>query len=271
MTTEEITNQITSMALLYGPKLIGAILVWIIGGWVIKVIGRVVKSALNKSGTDASLKPFLTGIVNGLLKVMLVITVLGMLGIEMTSFIAIIGALGLAIGLAMSGTLQNFAGGVVILIFKPFKVGDVLEAQGYVGSVSEIQIFNTIMKTPDNKTIIIPNGDLSTSSMINYSTEPKRRVDWTIGVGYGDDLDKAREVIKRLCDEDDRILKDPEVFIAVSALADSSVNFAVRAWVNAPDYWGVHFQLNEKVYKTFAKEGLNIPFPQMDVHLHKDA
>ncbi|MBA6390422.1 mechanosensitive ion channel [Colwellia sp. BRX10-3] len=270
MNTEEIGNQITSMAVLYGPKLIGAILVWIIGGWVIKVIGRLVKGALDKSGTDPSLKPFLTGIINGLLKVMLVITVLGMLGIEMTSFIAIIGALGLAVGLAMSGTLQNFAGGVMILIFKPFKVGDVLEAQGYTGTVSQIQIFNTIMKTPDNKTIIIPNGGLSTSSMINYSTEPKRRVDWTIGVGYGDDLDKAKEVIKRLCDEDERILKDPDVFIAVSALADSSVNFAVRAWVNAPDYWGVYFQMNEKVYKTFAKEGLNIPFPQMDVHIHKD-
>ncbi|ARD43199.1 mechanosensitive ion channel domain-containing protein [Colwellia sp. PAMC 21821] len=270
MNTEEIGNQITSMAILYGPKLIGAILVWIIGGWVIKIIGRVVKSTLNKSGTDPSLKPFLTGIVSGLLKVMLVITVLGMLGIEMTSFIAIIGALGLAIGLAMSGTLQNFAGGVMILIFKPFKVGDFIEAQGYSGSVNQIQIFNTILKSGDNKTIIIPNGGLSTSSMINYSTEPKRRVDWTIGVGYGDDLDKAKEVIKRLCDEDERILKDPDVFIAVSALADSSVNFVVRAWVIAPDYWGVYFQMNEKVYKTFAKEGLNIPFPQMDVHIHKN-
>ena len=271
MNTEEVMSQMTSMALLYGPKLIGAILVWIIGGWVINAIGRIVKSGLDKSGTDPSLKPFLSGIVNGLLKVMLVITVLGMLGIEMTSFIAIIGAVGLAVGMAMSGTLQNFAGGVMILVFKPFKVGDVIEAQGYVGSVSQIQIFNTIMKTPDNKTIIIPNGGLSTSSMINYSTEPKRRVDWTIGVAYGDDLDKAREVIKRLCDADDRILKDPEVFIAVSALADSSVNFAVRAWVNAPDYWAVYFAMNENVYKTFSQEGLNIPFPQMDVHLHKDA
>jgi len=194
-----------------------------------------------------------------------------MMGIEMTSFIAILGAAGLAVGMALSGTLQNFAGGVMILIFKPFKVGDVLQAQGFTGSVSEIQIFNTIMKTPDNKTIIIPNGGLSTSSMVNFSTEAKRRVDWTIGIAYGDDADKAREVIKRLCDEDSRILKDPEVFIAVSALADSSVNFTVRAWVNAPDYWGVHFDLNEKVYKTFAGEGLNIPFPQMDVHVHKDA
>jgi len=271
MNTEEIMNQITQMTLLYGPKLIGAIAVWIIGGWIIKVIGKGVEKALNKGGTDPSLMPFLTGIVNGLLKVMLVITVLGMLGIEMTSFIAILASVGLAVGMALSGTLQNFAGGAMILIFKPFKVGDVIEAQGYIGSVDQIQIFNTILKTPDNKTIIIPNGGLSTSSMINYSTEAKRRVDWTIGIAYGDDADKAREVIKRLCDEDPRILKDPEVFIAVSALADSSVNFAVRAWVNSADYWGVYFDLNEKVYKTFEGEGLNIPYPQMDVHLHKDA
>lgn len=271
MDTEEVIKQITEMTLHYGPKLIGAIAVWLIGGWIVKMICRGAESALKKGKTDPSLMPFLTGIVNGLLRVMLIITVLGMLGIEMTSFIAILGAAGLAVGMALSGTLQNFAGGVMILIFKPFKVGDVIEAQGYVGSVSQIQIFNTIMKTPDNKTIIIPNGGLSTSSMINYSTEATRRVDWTIGVAYGDDLDKARAVIKRLCDEDSRIKKDPEVFIAVSALADSSVNFAVRAWVNAPDYWGVYFELNEKVYKTFASEGLNIPFPQMDVHLHKDA
>jgi small conductance mechanosensitive channel len=271
MNVEEIIAQITEMTVHYGPKLIGAIAVWIIGGWIVKAIGRGVEAALKKGGTDPSLMPFLTGVVNGLLRIMLVITVLGMLGIEMTSFIAILGAAGLAVGMALSGTLQNFAGGVMILIFKPFKVGDVIEAQGYIGSVSEIQIFNTIMKTPDNKTIIVPNGGLSTSSMINYSTEAKRRVDWTIGIGYGDDVDKARAVIKRLCDEDARILKDPEVFIAVSALADSSVNFAVRAWVNAPDYWGVYFELNEKVYKTFASEGLNIPFPQMDVHIHKDA
>ena len=271
MNAEEILNQITEMTLLYGPKLIGAIVVWIIGRWIIKAIGKGVEKALQKSKTDASLMPFLLGLANGLLKVMLVITVLGMLGIEMTSFIAVLGAAGLAVGMALSGTLQNFAGGVMILIFKPFKNGDVIEAQGYIGSVSEIQIFNTILKTPDNKTIIIPNGGLSTSSMVNYSTEATRRVDWSIGIGYGDDADKAREVIKRLCDEDSRIFKDPEVFIAVSELADSSVNFAVRAWVNAADYWGVYFEMNEKVYKTFESEGLNIPYPQMDVHVHKDA
>lgn len=270
MDTEQLINQVTQIALLYGPKLLGAIAIWVIGGWIIKAISRGVEITLKKSNTDPSLIPFLLGITSGLLKVTLIITALGMLGIEMTSFIAILGAAGLAVGMALSGTLQNFAGGVMILIFKPFKNGDVIEAQGYLGTVSQVQIFNTIMKTPDNKTIIIPNGGLSTSSLINYSTEATRRVDWTIGVGYGDDVDKARAVIKRLCDEDSRILKDPEVFIAVSELADSSVNFAVRAWVNATDYWGVYFELNEKVYKTFASEGLNIPYPQMDVHVHKN-
>ncbi len=267
---QEILEQVTQLGLDYGPKVLGAIVVWIIGSWIVKAIVGVLGKAMTKTKTDPSLKPFLQGLAGGLLKVMLVITVLGMLGIEMTSFIAILGAAGLAVGMALSGTLQNFAGGVMILIFKPFKIGDVIDAQGFVGSVKEIQIFNTIMKTPDNKTIIIPNGGLSSGSMTNFSTEATRRVDWTIGVGYGDDLDKAKAVIKQLCNEDSRILKDPEVFIAVAELADSSVNFTVRAWVNAPDFWGVYFAMNENVYKTFAKEGLNIPYPQMDVHIQKD-
>ncbi|GAB1309539.1 mechanosensitive ion channel [Urechidicola sp. KH5] len=258
------------LAMTYAPKLIGAILVVIIGNWVIKFIMRQFMKVLDKGNTDDSLKPFLKGIVGMLLKVMLAISVLGMLGIEMTSFIAILGAAGLAVGMALSGTLQNFAGGVMILIFKPFKPGDYIDAQGHQGSVHEIQIFNTILKTPDNKTIIIPNGGLSTSAMVNYSAESTRRVDWTFGVAYGDDADKARSVISKLCEEDNRILKDPELFIGLSALADSSVNFAVRAWVKSEDYWGVFFEMNEKVYKTFDKEGLSIPFPQMDVHVHKE-
>ncbi len=270
MNVDDLMNQGTEIALQYGPKLIAAIAVWIIGGWIIKAIISGFSKMMDKGKTDASLKPFLKSIVGMLLKVMLVISVLGMLGIEMTSFIAILGAAGLAVGMALSGTLQNFAGGVMILIFKPFRVGDVIDAQGYIGSVNEIQIFNTILKTPDNKTIIIPNGGLSNSSMVNYSTEERRRVDWTIGIGYGDDVEAAKAHIKSLCDADDRILKDPEVFIAVSELADSSVNFAVRAWVNAADYWGVYFAMNENVYKTFGDKGLNIPFPQMDVHVHKD-
>jgi len=270
MNTEKILDQLIQIGVDYGPKLLGAIVVLIIGGWIIKGITRAFGKMMDKSKMDDSLKPFLKGLVGMLLKVMLFISALGMLGIEMTSFIAILGAVGLAVGMALSGTLQNFAGGVMILIFKPFKIGDFIEAQGYMGTVKEIQIFNTIVTTPDNKTIIIPNGGLSTSSMINYSTEEERRVDWTIGIAYGDDVDKAKVVIKKLCDADSRILKNPEVFIAVSELADSSVNFAVRAWVKAPDYWGVFFDLNENVYKTFGQEGLNIPFPQMDVHVHKN-
>ena len=270
MNTEKILDFISEKTLEYGPKLIGAILVWIIGSWIIKILLKSFSKVLDKKNTDASLKPFLKSLIGTLLKIMLVISVLSMLGIEMTSFIAILGAAGLAVGMALSGTLQNFAGGVMILIFKPFKVGDVIEAQGHLGGVSEIQIFNTILKTPDNKTIIIPNGGLSNSSMVNYSTEELRRVDWTVGIGYGDDVDKARKVIENMCNNDVRILKDPAVFIGVSELADSSVNFAVRAWVKGSDYWDVFFNLNEEIYKTFDKEGLNIPYPQMDVHVHKN-
>lgn len=268
MNSDKMILEFKELALEYGPKLIGAIIVLIIGLWVVKGLTNWIGKLLTKKEVDPSLSPFLKSIINTLLKVMLVISVLGMLGIEMTSFVAILGAAGLAVGLALSGTLQNFAGGVMILIFRPFKVGDFITAQGHSGTVREIQIFNTILKTPDNKTIIIPNGGLSTSSMVNFSTEPQRRVDWTFGIGYGDDSSKAKELLRKLCDEDERILKDPEVFIALSELGDSSVNFVVRAWVNAPDYWDVFFEMNEKVYTRFEKEGLNIPFPQMDVHVH---
>lgn len=254
----------------YGPKLIGAILVWFVGKWVINLGTNGFKRVLDKGDTDESLKPFLVSLLNTVLKVLLGISVLGMLGIEMTSFIAILGAAGLAVGMALSGTLQNFAGGVMIMIFKPFKVGDYITAQGYSGTVNEIQIFNTVLKTPDNVTIIVPNGGLSTGSLTNYSAEEQRRVDWTFGIGYGDDVDHAIQVIENLCAQDKRILKDPALFIAVSDLADSSVNLVVRAWVKSPDYWAVHFDMNKNVYKTFSKEGLNIPFPQMDVHLHKE-
>lgn len=269
MNTEQIITQINELVLNYGPKLLAAVAVWIIGSWIVKALSRSFGRMLEKRETDPSLQPFLKSLVGTLLKVLLIISVLSMLGVEMTSFIAVLGAGALAVGMALSGTLQNFAGGVMILLFKPFKVDDVVEAQGFLGKVHEIQIFNTIMKTPDNKTIIIPNGPLATSAMTNFSTEPQRRVDWTFGIGYGDDVDQAKSVIKELCDQDSRILKDPELFIAVSELADSSVNFAVRAWVNAEDYWDVYFEMNEKIYKTFDSRGLNIPFPQMDVHVHQ--
>lgn len=270
MNWENYYDKIVDLILFYGPKLVGAILVWIIGSIVIKTIVKAVEKILTNREIDVSLRPFLRGIVSSLLKVMLVISVLGMLGIEMTSFVAILGAAGLAVGMALSGTLQNFAGGVMILIFKPFKNGDVIEAQGHVGCVSEIQIFNTILKTPDNKTIIIPNGGLSNGSMVNYSSEEKRRVDWSFGIAYGDDTSKAKEVMLKLMKEDSRILTTPdEPFVAVSELGDSSVNFAVRAWVKGEDYWSVFFEMNEKIYNTFGKEGLNIPYPTMDVNVIK--
>ena len=267
-TLQKIYDNLLEIVFYYGPKLLGALFIWIVGLWVIKLIVRALQLLFDRSKTDASLKSFLLSLVSIGLKLLLGISALGMLGIEMTSFIALLGAAGLAFGMAMSGTLQNLAGGVILLIFKPFKVGDVLEAQGYTGSVKEIGIFNTIMNTPDNKTIIIPNGGLSSGSMVNYSTEPTRRVDFTLGIGYGDDYDKAKAVMEKFIAEDARILKDPAHFIGLHTLADSSVNLAVRVWVNAADYWGVYFDMNEKIYKNFGNEGLNIPFPQMDVHVH---
>jgi len=260
----------TAMIMHYGQMLVTGLLVLIIGLWIAGMVTKAVKSVMVKRGFDPALQSFLGSMLGITLKVLVVVSALGTLGVEMTSFVAILGAAGLAVGLALSGTLQNFAGGVMILIFKPFKVGDVIQAQGHTGGVSEIQIFNTILKTPDNKTIIIPNGGLSTGSMVNFSTEERRRVDWTVGIGYGDDADKAKEVLLGMMNDDSRILQDPAPFVAVSELADSSVNFAVRGWVEAADYWGVFFDLNERVYKEFENHGLNIPYPQMDVHLQKD-
>ena len=260
----------TPMLIEYGQKLAVGLLILVVGLWIAGAVTKATKKLMKAKGFDDALQGFLGSMIGIVLKVLVIITALGTLGIEMTSFVAILGAASLAVGMALSGTLQNFAGGVMILIFKPFKVGDVVEAQGYTGSVSDIQIFNTIMKTPDNKTIIIPNGGLSTGSMVNYSTEARRRVDWTVGIGYGDDADKTKEVLLGMMNDDQRILKDPAPFVAVSALADSSVNFAVRGWVEAADYWGVYFDLNERVYKEFEKHGLNIPYPQMDVHVHNN-
>ena len=265
----EYIDTLINLFVVWGPKLVGAILALVVGLYVANLIAGTVSKQMEKRDFDPSLKPFLKSLISTLLKVLVVVSVLGMVGIEMTSFIAILGAAGLAVGMALSGTLQNFAGGVMILIFKPFKVGDYIEAQGYAGTVKAIQIFNTILKTPDNKTIIIPNGGLSTSSMVNYSTEPTRRVDWIFGIAYGDDVDLARNTLRELLAGHEKVLTDPPVFIEVAELADSSVNFTVRAWVNSADYWAVFFYMQENVYKKFDEVGLNIPFPQMDVHLDK--
>lgn len=267
---EQIISTIKTYALEFGYRLTGAIFALIIGLWIIKKIVVGVAKIMDSKNVDNSLQPFFRSMLNISLKALLVISVLSMLGVEMTSFVAILGAAGLAVGLALSGTLQNFAGGVMILIFKPFEVGHVITAQGHTGSVFEIQIFNTILKTPDNKHIIIPNGGLATGSMVNFSKEATRRVDWIFGIGYGDDIDKAKEVLSTLIQADSRIKQDPEPFIAVSELGESSVNFAVRVWVDAADYGGVYFAMNESVYKTFNKEGLSIPYPQMDVHVQNN-
>jgi len=267
---ENLSERIYGIVSVYGPKLIGAIITLIIGMWLISVLTRALRKRFEKQNMEPSLRGFLNSMIGILLKTMLWVSVIGMMGVQMTSFIAILGAAGLAVGMALSGTLQNFAGGVMILIFKPFKTGDFIQAQGHAGVVNEIQIFNTILKTPDNKTIIIPNAGLSTGSMINFSTEEKRRVDFVFGIAYGDDVDKAKEVLMKLIKADKRILSEPaEPFIAVTELADSSVNLVVRVWAEAANYWGIYFDLTEQVYKTFDKEGLNIPFPQMDVHVQK--
>jgi len=253
------TTLFTDLVITYGLKLILAILTLTIGLWIIRMVVRGFSRVMDHRNLDESLKPFLRTLASMLLKVMLVISVMGMVGIEMTSFIAVLAAVGLAVGMALSGTLQNFAGGVMILIFKPFKVGDYIDATGYSGTVHEIQIFNTIMKTSDNKTIIIPNGSLSGSSMINYSIEKTRRVDMTFSAGYNDDINKIKTVLNKLIDEDQRILRDPEPFVAVSQLAGSAVNYVVKVWCNSSDYWGIYHDMQEKVKLTFDHEGISIP------------
>lgn len=261
---------LSELAVTYGMQLLSAIATLLIGLWIVSLVVKFAGKILASSNVDPSLRSFLGSMISILLRVMVYITALGMLGVEMTSFIAILGAAGLAVGMALSGTLQNFAGGVMILLFKPFKVGDFIEAQGFSGSVKEIQIFITILTTGDNKTVLIPNGNLANGSMINYSTQATRRVDWIFGIGYGDDVDQAYAVLNRLIASDERILQEPEPFVGLSELADSSVNITVKAWVEAADYWGVHYRMNERVYKTFSEEGLSIPYPQMDVHVSKD-
>ncbi len=265
----QLNTYLTGLLAEFGPRLLLAIVTLLVGLWVIKMISRLVRKGVKKSSIDDSLGSFFASAVSMVLKVLLVISVAGMMGVEMTSFIAILGAAGLAVGMALSGTLQNFAGGVMILIFKPFKVGDFIDAQGHAGIVNEIQIFNTILKTPDNKKIIIPNGGLSTGSMTNFTAEETRRVDMTFGISYDDDIDKAKGILQGIIDSNDLILPDPEPFIGVIELGDSSVNIVVRVWAKTSDYWSVFFHMQETVKKTFDKEDVSIPYPQRDVHLYQ--
>lgn len=266
---DALLSKIAELATTYGLQLILTILVLVVGLIVIRSITRWSVKTMNKRAVDASLVPFLGSLISITLKVLLIISILGMVGIQMTSFIAVLGAAGLAVGLALQGTLQNFAGGVIILLFKPYRVGDYITTQGYSGTVKEIQIFTTILTTPDNQTIIIPNSPIAVNPLTNYSTQVTRRVDFTFGIGYNDDIDKARNVIMKIINEDERIHKEPEPLVKIANLGDSSVDFATRVWVNSGDYWSVFFDTNEKIKKAFDSEGISIPFPQQDVHLYK--
>lgn len=254
----------------WGTKILIAVAILVIGMMIVKRLTKVTNKLLRKKEFDESLTTFLSSMVSITLKILVVITALGQLGVEMTSFIALIGAAGLAIGMAFSGTLGNFAGGVMILIFKPYKVGDYISAQGEEGFVKEIQIFNTILLTLDNKTVIVPNGAMANGNMVNFTMQEKRRVDFTVGIAYGDDYEKAKSTLEKFIAEDDKILKDEPNFIGLVELADSSVNLTLRVWCKTEDYWDVYFKMNERIYKEFEQVGLNIPFPQLDVHIQNN-
>ncbi|WP_296315703.1 mechanosensitive ion channel family protein [Winogradskyella sp. UBA3174] len=245
----------------FGPKLIVAILIWIIGNWVIKMLLKGLRKVMAKADYGESLEKFLINLINWALKIVLVIVVLGSVGIGTTSFAAVLAAAGLAIGLALQGSLGNFAGGVLIMIFKPIKIGDLIEAQGEVGVVKEIEIFTTKLIGLSNKEIIIPNGALSNGNIINFSTEGTRRVDLVFGVGYDSDIKRTKEVFSKVLASHPKILKEPAPTIAVSELADSSINFVVRPWCTVEDYWAVYFEITENVKEALDTAGIEIPYP----------
>ena len=251
----------------FGIKLVAAIVVLLLGRWVIKLVKKGLTRMLLRRNAEPSLNSFVMSLISVLLTFFLILAIVGILGINTSSLVALLASAGLAIGMALSGTLQNFAGGVMIMLFKPFKVGDFIATQGYEGRVNSIQIFSTHILTPDNKTVILPNGALSTGPVTNFNKETDRRVDWVFSISYGDDYDKAKAVLQHLCDADPRILKEPKPVIELIKMGDNSIDITVRARVKPEDYWAVYFKMNELVYKTFPQEGLHFPFPQMDVHL----
>jgi len=252
-----------------GRNIIIALLIYYIGGFVVRLVVGGLRKVMQRQNVEKTLETFVCNLVRMALMVMVIIAAIGALGIQTTSFIAIFGAAGLAVGLALQGSLSNFAAGVLIVLFRPYKVGDFVEAAGVSGTVEQVQILTTILKTPDNKQIIVPNSQIMGSIITNYSANPTRRVDLTVGVSYDDDIDKVLATLRELVDAEERILKDPECLIKVQALADSSVNFVVRPWVNSADYWGVYFDLTEAIKKRFDQDGITFPFPQQDVHLYK--
>ena len=267
--TDKLLDTLQTTGVEFGINLITALLIFFVGRWIISIVVKALRNLMRKSSVDATLERFICNLVRIALLVVVIIAAIGQLGVQTTSLLAVMGAAGLAVGLALQGSLSNFAAGVLIVLFRPYKVGDYVEAAGVSGTIEEVQILTTVMKTPDNKRIIVPNSQIMGSIITNYSANDTRRVDMTFGVGYGDDLDLVHKELRALVDADDRILKDPEVTIKVHTLADSSVNFVVRPWVKTADYWGVYFDLTENVKKRFDEVGISIPFPQQDVHLHK--
>ena len=270
MTADEIISTLLSHALSFGLKFVGALLIFFIGRWLMNRFSRFVVHLLARRHVEPSVQSFLRSFINITLMLILIVLIIGIFGINTTSFVALFASAGVAISMALSGSLQNFAGGLMILVFKPYKVGDFIEAQGQSGTVKEIQIFNTVLITGDNRTIFIPNGNLSNNIIINYTRAGMRRVEWNFGIGYGDRYETAKKVLVELLEADPRILREPPYFIALHSLGDSSVNVLVRAWTSVDSFWDVYYDLNRKVYKAFAENDVNIPYPQMDVHLIKD-
>jgi len=260
---------LSGLVISYGLKILGALAIFIIGKWLSRKLAKLSDSILKKSKVDETLRVFLSKVIYVLLLILVIIVALGTLGFQTTSFVAVIGAATLAVGLALQSNLSNFGAGVMILLLRPFKLGDVVEAGGTTGIVEDIGIFHLKLKTFDNRVVIVPNSNVIGSNIVNYSEKEIRRVDLVIGVGYEDDLKKVKEELWSILKEDERILDDPAPTVAVSELADSSVNFVVRPWVRAEDYWGVYFDLLEKIKTRFDEKGISIPYPQMDIHLKK--
>ncbi len=253
----------------YGPKILIALAIFIVGRIVVGMVVSLLKKVMKKANMDDTLTSFIASIAKIFLLLVVIIAALESLGVNTTSMVAILGAAGLAIGLALQSSLSNFSSGVMLIIFRPFKSGDFIEAGGAVGVVEEIRIFNTLMKTGDNKSIIIPNSNIMGGNITNFSAKETRRVDMVFGIGYDDDLKKAKTLLEKMVAEDNRVLKEPAPVIAVAELADSSVNFIVRPWVKSADYWGLYWDFMEKVKLTFDAEGISIPYPQQDVHMHQ--
>lgn len=266
---QELIQQLTNWGISTGKQIIAALIIFLVGRLLISLINKLVAKVLARKHVDAGVQTFVKSFVNIMLTILLIVAIISKLGVDTTSFAALLASAGVAVGMALSGNLQNFAGGLIILLFRPFKVGDFIECQGVSGTVKEIQIFHTILTSGDNKVIYIPNGGLSSGTVINYSREETRRVDWTFTVEYGEDFDKVESVINHLIEADERILNTPAPFVNLIALADSSVNVVVRVWVKSENYWDVFFSMNKAVYATFNKEGINFPFPQLTIHQAK--